>query len=114
MRKIMMQCTVEHLHKLNPKILKELESGEPFQVFGNEEIGFYSSWDEVKDDKPYRKLLDGSRAEELEKPISLDVYTKCPEKWILQDVETGEVYKGTKNTEPRNQWKLISKINNKK
>ena len=58
MRKIMMQCTVEHLHKLNPKILKELESGEPFQVFGNEEIGFYYSWDEVKDATGYKIYRD--------------------------------------------------------
>ena len=95
-------------------MLKELESGEPFEVFGDEKSGFYYSWKEVESDKPHRKLLDGTRAEELEEPINLDVYTKCPEKWILQDIETGEVYKGTKDTEPRNQWKLISKINNKK
>jgi hypothetical protein len=114
MRKIMMQCTIEHLHKLNPHIVKELESGEPFEVLGDENTGFYYSWNEVEDDKPYRKLLDGTKAEELEKPMSLDVYTKCPGKWILQDIETGEVYKGTKNTEPMTQWKLISKINNKK
>lgn len=114
MKRIMMQCTVEHLHKLNPKIIQELEKGEPFEVFGDEETGFYYSWDETSHETPHRKLLDGTIAEELEKPMDLSVWTRCPEKWILQDIETGEIYKGTKSTEPRTQWQLISKINNKK
>jgi hypothetical protein len=31
---------------------------------------------------------------ELPKPIDLTVHTKCPEKWILIDKETGETYQG--------------------
>jgi hypothetical protein len=31
---------------------------------------------------------------ELNKPISLVVHTKCPEKWMLVDRETGEIYQG--------------------
>ena len=32
--------------------------------------------------------------EELVKPIDLVVHTKCPEKWMLIDKETGEIYQG--------------------
>jgi hypothetical protein len=32
--------------------------------------------------------------EEIKEPINLIVYTKCPEKWILIDRETGETYRG--------------------
>jgi hypothetical protein len=32
--------------------------------------------------------------EKFDKPISLVVYTKCPDKWLLLDRETGEMYKG--------------------
>lgn len=30
----------------------------------------------------------------IKKPINLNVYTKCPEKWLLIDRETGETYVG--------------------
>jgi hypothetical protein len=32
---------------------------------------------------------------ELEKPITLQVYTKAPEKWLLVDKETGQTYQGS-------------------
>ena len=51
-----------------------------------------------------RKLLDGKEVVELDNPISLEVYTKCPEKWLLIDTETGEVYTGH-ITEGKNSWK---------
>lgn len=31
---------------------------------------------------------------ELNRSISLVVHTKCPEKWMLVDRETGEIYQG--------------------
>jgi len=31
---------------------------------------------------------------EFDKPINLVVHTKCPEKWLLIDRETGEIYQG--------------------
>jgi len=34
---------------------------------------------------------------QIKKPIELIVYTKCPEKWILIDRETGQTYQGTVN-----------------
>ena len=53
-----------------------------------------------------RKLIDGSEVPELEEAQVLTVRTKCPEKWLLVDRETGEIY--TPYTTPGpNQWKKI-------
>jgi|TARA_B110000967_G_C18613381_1_gene425102 hypothetical protein len=107
---IMMQRTVEHLNKTNPKMLKELERGPKFEVGGTAASGFYYTWD-LEDNTKYRKLLDGRNVEELDEPLDLSVITKCPEKWILQDVETGQIFQGTQNTEVGKQWKEITIIN---
>jgi hypothetical protein len=32
---------------------------------------------------------------ELESPVTLTIYTKSPEKWLLVDRETGQVYQGS-------------------
>ena len=32
---------------------------------------------------------------EFDKPIDLVVHTKCPDKWLLIDRETGEIYQGS-------------------
>jgi len=53
-----------------------------------------------------RKLVDGSQVEELAMPITLTVYTKCPEKWMLVDKETGEVYLGYA-TEGKHSWRKV-------
>jgi hypothetical protein len=29
-----------------------------------------------------------------EHPVSLTIYTRCPEKWVLVDTETGQTYQG--------------------
>ena len=34
---------------------------------------------------------------ELTEAINLKVFTKCPEKWILIDKETGQIYEGNVN-----------------
>lgn len=53
-----------------------------------------------------RKLIDGSIAPELSEPHVLTITTKCIEKWLLIDRETGEIY--TPHTSPGiNQWKKI-------
>lgn len=31
---------------------------------------------------------------EFKKPVNLVIHTKCPDKWLLIDRETGETYKG--------------------
>ena len=41
-----------------------------------------------------RKLQTGEEIIELDEPVMLKVYTKCPEKWLLTDLETGEQYVG--------------------
>ena len=42
-----------------------------------------------------RTLKDGVEVESFEKPIDLIIHTKCPEKWKLVDLETGEEYLGS-------------------
>ena len=56
-----------------------------------------------------RKLIDGTEVIELTNPIILTVKTKCPEKWILVDKETGETYTGY-NTQGKNSWKKIQSL----
>ena len=49
--------------------------------------------------KKYRKLKNGEEAEELETPIKLIIKTKCPTKWIIEDLETGQKYRANGNSE---------------
>jgi hypothetical protein len=39
-------------------------------------------------------MREAKNFEELEQSISLTVKTKCPDKWILIDRETGQTYVG--------------------
>lgn len=41
---------------------------------------------------------------EHESPIIMTVYTKSPEKWLLIDRETGQVYQGS----PHGDWDKLS------
>ena len=54
-----------------------------------------------------RKLQDGSEVQELLEPKVLTVKTKCPEKWLLVDLETGERYTGYP-TEGNLSWKKVN------
>ena len=54
-----------------------------------------------------RQLQDGSEVEEYEYPITLSVKTKCPSKYRLIDMETGEEYIGQKDS--KKDWKKIGK-----
>jgi hypothetical protein len=58
-----------------------------------------------------RKLLNGLEIEELEFSVELSVYTRCPEKWKLVDLETGEEYIGVRPID-RNKNKHWKKIKN--
>ena len=40
-----------------------------------------------------RTLQNGEKVEELERPMQLLIKTKCPTKWIIEDLETGERYR---------------------
>lgn len=42
-------------------------------------------------------VRDMFRFEELENAIELKVYTKSPNKWILFDRETGQIFEGNKD-----------------
>ncbi len=44
--------------------------------------------------------------EELEKSIPLSVKTKCPEKYLLIDRETGDMFIG----DPRGHWSRIETV----
>jgi hypothetical protein len=70
----------------------------------------------VKDNKnlDIRKTLDGTPLVELDDPMALIVNTKVPHKWILQDTETGEIYRGTTETTIGKQWEKVIEINDRK
>lgn len=53
-----------------------------------------------------RKLIDGTNVQELEEAKTLTVYTKCPEKYMLIDMETGQIYTGY-YTDGKNSWKKV-------
>jgi hypothetical protein len=55
-----------------------------------------------------RKLQDGDEVSELDKPVFLIVHTKCPEKYKLTDMETGEEYIGKLPNEEQKYWRKIS------
>jgi len=57
-----------------------------------------------------RRTLDGRPLVELDEPMALIVNTKVPHKWILQDTETGEIYRGTTETTIGKQWEKIIEI----
>eukprot|EP00808_Paulinella_micropora_P010870 g31238.t1 len=54
-----------------------------------------------------RTMKDGSEAEELDKALMLQVYTRCPSKWKLFDSETGQWYVGTNCEERGKCWAKI-------
>lgn len=64
--------------------------------------------------KKYRKLKNGEKANELEKSIELIIKTKCPTKWIIEDLETGQRYRANGNTEIGKMFTPIERPNEKK
>ena len=64
--------------------------------------------------KKYRKLKNGQKANELEKSIELIIKTKCPTKWIIEDLETGQRYRANGNTEIGKMFTPIERPNEKK
>ena len=49
--------------------------------------------------KRKRTLINGEKADELESSINLIIKTKCPKKWVIVDLETGQKYRANGNTE---------------
>ena len=58
--------------------------------------------------KNKRKLKNGEEVEELKKSINLIIKTKCPTKWIIEDLETGQKYRANGKTEIGQMFTLIS------
>jgi len=54
-----------------------------------------------------RKLIDGAEVQEYDKAIDLTIHTKCPEKWLLIDLETGQEYRGSKDPNLYGKWKRV-------
>ena len=54
-----------------------------------------------------RKLKDGTEVQELLEAVELKVVTKCPNKWKLVDMETGEEYIGNRPDEHNMFWKKV-------
>jgi hypothetical protein len=54
-----------------------------------------------------RQLINGGEAEEFDKAIDLTIHTKCPEKWLLIDMETGEEYIGSPVPNLYGKWKRV-------
>lgn len=53
-----------------------------------------------------RVLQNGMEVDELDKPVNLTILTKCPKKWKIIDMETGQTYVATGVYEIYKQWKL--------
>ena len=49
--------------------------------------------------KKKRTLKNGEKVEELDSSVQLIIKTKCPKKWIIEDLETGQKYRANGNTE---------------
>ena len=49
--------------------------------------------------KKKRTLKNGEEVEELDSSVQLIIKTKCPKKWIIEDLETGQKYRANGNTE---------------
>jgi len=54
-----------------------------------------------------RTLTSGETVQELDKAVTLEVYTRCPEKYKLTDMETGEEYVGYA-TDGKNSWRKLN------
>ena len=103
-----MEDTFQYLAKENQEQVQHLTNlGDVVQ----NDVGNYLVIDDGQISKPIRKTLDGQVLFELEEGHELRIKTKVPSKWILQDTETGQVYRGTSNTDIYTQWELIGEMN---
>lgn len=54
-----------------------------------------------------RILINGTKVEEFNHAVDLTIHTKCPEKWLLIDLETGQEYIGSKEPNLYGKWKRL-------
>ena len=59
----------------------------------------------------FRKLINGEKVKELNSPMNLIIKTKCPTKWIIEDLETGQRYRANGKEEIGNMFTLIDNVN---
>ena len=106
---IYMDATIQMLGKKDQKGTQKLIDEN--EVIHTDSVSYLSV-----DNQPIeiRKTLDGRPLVELDEPMALIVNTKVPHKWILQDTETGEIYRGTTETTIGKQWEKIIAINEDK
>jgi len=57
-----------------------------------------------------RTLLDGREVEAFDAAVDLTIHTKCPEKWLLIDLETGQEYIGSEKPNLYGKWKRIKDV----
>lgn len=103
---IYMDETIQQLGRIDAELTQTLiDSSEV--VHG--EVSYLVSEDSIDDiDVPFKRtLINGETSEELSEPHTLNIITRCPTKWVLQDLETGQIYRGTNSTEIKSQWKEI-------
>ena len=55
-----------------------------------------------------RELKNGEKVKELEKSINLIIKTKCPTKWIIEELETGQRYRANGKTKMGQMFTPIS------
>ena len=60
----------------------------------------------------FRKLINGEKVKELNSPMNLIIQTKCPTKWIIEDLETGQRYRANGKEEIGKMFTLIDKMSN--
>ena len=60
----------------------------------------------------FRKLINGEKVKELNSPMNLIIKTKCPTKWIIEDLETGQRYRANGKEEIGKMFTLIDKMSN--
>jgi hypothetical protein len=63
--------------------------------------------------KTTRELLDGEEVKVHEEIVDLSIYTRVPDKWILIDMETGQVYRGSDNQDIYKRWVIQDHMNMK-
>ena len=63
--------------------------------------------------KTTRLLLDGEEVKVHEDVIDLSIHTRAPDKWILIDMETGQVYRGSDNKDLYKRWVIQDHMNMK-
>ena len=58
----------------------------------------------------FRKVINGEKVKELNSPMNLIIQTKCPTKWIIEDLETGQRYRANGKEEIGKMFTLIDKM----